>query len=1495
MRGTKHDASQHQRRGIRSRLIASVAAVAMLATSIAAGTAVAADIDEADPTQQNTIVEQPQQGTENAGDQTGEQNTEPEGEQTDQPQESGDTATETESDATTEADSTEESDPKTDSDKADSDQSAEKQSAAVPAPQAANAVADESAGVAVQADEGSGTELLTEDFTGTNLSEGWSFPSSSEKVNSACLTATGKCSYIDGTKNYQGAQHGDGFLQLTDNSGGKTGTVLYDGNVQSRKGLDIQFYQWQFGGNEHADGIGFFLTDGNHNLTVPGPTGSEFGGALGYSAIQRSGKTEPGIAYGVLGIGLDSWGNFSAKDSVGGDDTRDSGDTQENHRYSVTVRGPGGSEDDPTNWRNGYAIVEQQQVGREYLSTGAPEQEWRDNHLVNKANEDSNGTFVRILLDVPETSGEHEGEQHLQVFLRKDGDPQPYTAINTYVSGLPELIDFGFSASTGGETDAHFIRGLKVSTVEPLESDLFMSKNLQTDTVTINGTEYQGTDKKVFSEGDEIPYRFTVQNVGGQTLTNVNVEDPYIQNIVCEADELAPKAQMTCVGQMTLSRSGEMANGWNEAGNQFTNVATASGIDEQNNRVSDSDDETVNTIPSLGAPDHRKRIRKNDDGTYTLALDATAASVDSTIEGSGKPLDIVLVLDTSGSMAESFGSVTRHVATYNITESKPARGFFGWYQQNAGEYYVLVDGEYKRVHENTEKVWEGNRQFDQHVSWDIDGKVVVPITSRYDTDGKVQFYMKSEESVSRREALQDAANKFIDQIAEKNGTLGQDKKIRVSIVTFAGRASLKNGLTVCEGNDSTRLKSTVNNLGASGATNAGDGMTKANTELQKNARNDATQMVVFFTDGVPTTSSTFNTTVADTAVTQAGQIKSSGGIVYSVGIFPGADPGVHNADDDSDETVKANTFMNAVSSNYPNASSWNTLGNRAEGDTAYYKTAADAGSLSEVFQDIFDESTQTYTYTDLWITDELSEYAQMADDIEYDESQPDDGFYKVTGTGGASVQVWSRNAKEPEGNNSTVPDFFGAQLNENQYSLWWNPDSNAIRVKITSPEAGKLYTLTFNIKPTDKAYIDYASNNTFAGNKGDLNTDLPGNVTSSDKPGFNTNAHAYVSYRQNTDNELKTDDYDHPVLQVELTPADVDADAFVQVRKVLSGRDWESDDSFTFTLTGADNAPMPCEQPGDGNTCSVTINSQTGNDHQLSFGGVAYTKPGTYTYTVSEKPLAAGETSNLDYSQAEYQVTVTVSLDQATPGKLNANVEVAMTKNDAGETLYDPSVQKEPVAVFRNALNTYTYGDDATDKLGLRKVLEGKQLEKGEFTFVLQDVTDYSAEGAPAKPIQDSTTNLPLSEDGVSTTNMADGGIQFGSVLFTAPGVYTVKVSESEGDEAGIVYDKHALYVRYTLAKDSTDGVLKMMNREYYVSQDGSEPGSDANWTPDWDEKIPGEDQLEADLTWTNHYIAVSSLPLTGGRSTARTLLLAGGGVLLVAGAAWLLARRRRV
>ena len=146
------------------------------------------------------------------------------------------------------------------------------------------------------------------------------------------------------------------------------------------------------------------------------------------------------------------------------------------------------------------------------------------------------------------------------------------------------------------------------------------------------------------------------------------------------------------------------------------------------------------------------------------------------------------------------------------------------------------------------------------------------------------------------------------------------------------------------------LKNTVDSLEADGATNAGAGMTNANTELQsERARANAQEVVIFFTDGTPTTGNTFNATVANTAVKQAGEIKSEarGGLVYAIGIFDGA-----NAD--SLES-KENQFMNAVSSNYPNATAYNNRGDRVDAKYQYYKTASESDKLDKVFNEIFDE------------------------------------------------------------------------------------------------------------------------------------------------------------------------------------------------------------------------------------------------------------------------------------------------------------------------------------------------------------------------------------------------------------------------------------------------------------------------------------------------------------------------------------------------------------
>lgn len=241
-------------------------------------------------------------------------------------------------------------------------------------------------------------------------------------------------------------------------------------------------------------------------------------------------------------------------------------------------------------------------------------------------------------------------------------------------------------------------------------------------------------------------------------------------------------------------------------------------------------------------------------------------------------------------------------------------------------------------------------------------------------------------------------NNFIDEAAKTNATINEtENKIRISIVVYEDNAQTENDLTICEGNNVDSLKRTVNSLNGDGATNAGAGMTNANRVLRDSNRQNADQVVIFFTDGVPTTYRAFDSGVANTAVEQARQIKNRGASVYSIGVFDGADPSVTNASNNSGDTRKANTFMNAVSSNYPNSQSWNNLGNRINETAAYYKTASDSTKLNQIFNDIFDESTENIgsgspieessgaegTPGNLKFTDQLGKYMEVTGDTMY--------------------------------------------------------------------------------------------------------------------------------------------------------------------------------------------------------------------------------------------------------------------------------------------------------------------------------------------------------------------------------------------------------------------------------------------------------------------------------------------------------------------------------
>lgn len=265
----------------------------------------------------------------------------------------------------------------------------------------------------------------------------------------------------------------------------------------------------------------------------------------------------------------------------------------------------------------------------------------------------------------------------------------------------------------------------------------------------------------------------------------------------------------------------------------------------------------------------------------------------------------------------------------------------------------------------------------------------------------------------RIDALKNAANAFIDEIATQNASISDaSKQHQVSIVKFAGEKSNKVGndtyregrytynysqvmknMTACSETTKSSFKDTINAIKPAGATNAAAGMELA--QGQTSNRADAKKIVIFFTDGTPTTQSDFSNGVASDAIAAAKAMKDAGASVYTIGIFDGANPSANvNA------TSNENKFMQAASSNYPAAAytytqywlmsgEWKwSFGDRAEGSD-FYKSASSASELSKIFEDISKEivkgagyptdAREGFEMSDGYITfdDSLGSYMQV--------------------------------------------------------------------------------------------------------------------------------------------------------------------------------------------------------------------------------------------------------------------------------------------------------------------------------------------------------------------------------------------------------------------------------------------------------------------------------------------------------------------------------------
>lgn len=244
-----------------------------------------------------------------------------------------------------------------------------------------------------------------------------------------------------------------------------------------------------------------------------------------------------------------------------------------------------------------------------------------------------------------------------------------------------------------------------------------------------------------------------------------------------------------------------------------------------------------------------------------------------------------------------------------------------------------------------------------------------------DASGSMDDPMNRNDNTKRIDALKKAANDFVTTIAEQNqGISDSSKQHQVSIVKFSGKKSAAVGndtyredgytynysqvmkaMSPCT--DAAAFTSTINSIRPAGATRADNGLQLA--QSQTSNREDAKKIVIFFTDGSPTSTSGFESGVASEAVSAAKAMKDKGTTVYTIGIFSDANPSA-----DPSGASNENKFMHAVSSNYPEASytytqgfwgGWNwDLGTRAEGSD-FYKSASNADDLDKVFEGISSE------------------------------------------------------------------------------------------------------------------------------------------------------------------------------------------------------------------------------------------------------------------------------------------------------------------------------------------------------------------------------------------------------------------------------------------------------------------------------------------------------------------------------------------------------------
>jgi hypothetical protein len=419
-----------------------------------------------------------------------------------------------------------------------------------------------SGATSARAADPSGTPLVRETFTGATAPEFTGY-------SRACLTgapagepppgdhALGGCpaEEIGPVPPLDAAPHG--YLLLTDDGHDESAAVLYNHALPASEGLDVTFDTWQYGGDPNdgppADGISFFLTDGEVNLTTPGA----FGGSLGYAKKQPTPQITPdapfipGVAGGYLGVGLDVLGNYFAdteqrgyscenQPSPAGRPSMDA-DFYERGPNMVTLRGPG-------NGIDGYCYIT---ATTDFPHSQPPSKPWPSNLP---------GNLHGPTTSLPAGVSPAEAEQLLEVSRRQINvritpTPDPRVIVTVDFNDgtgphqvldipaptpIPPTYKFGFAASTGDFDDVHLIRNVVINADEPLPR-LELVKQVQ---------EPRPGHLTV---GDDVHYQYVVTNSGDTPITGLVVHDPVVGPVSCPTTTLAVDETATCTATYTVT------------------------------------------------------------------------------------------------------------------------------------------------------------------------------------------------------------------------------------------------------------------------------------------------------------------------------------------------------------------------------------------------------------------------------------------------------------------------------------------------------------------------------------------------------------------------------------------------------------------------------------------------------------------------------------------------------------------------------------------------------------------------------------------------------------------------------------------------------------------------------------------------------------------------------------------------------------------------------